>query len=257
MTILVSGGTGSLGQRVVDALEGAGADVRVLSRGKRAALPEHNGVQADLLLKEELGPALVGVQTVVHCAHDSSTPDNGIIGTTNLIEASKAAGVAHFVHIGIAGIETAADFPYYAVKLEEEQRLAASGVPYSILRAAQFHTLVHAIMMRLNKAPLFLYTPKGVVLRPIDIRTVADRLADIALGPPRGRCRDLVGPQTRPIESLARQWLMARGKRKIVIPFPSNSPGFKAFRALTHGDAETAGPDFGVWLAQNIRRVGR
>ncbi|WP_170850087.1 MULTISPECIES: NAD(P)H-binding protein [unclassified Beijerinckia] len=250
----MTGGTGALGRRVVDALERAGVEVRSLSRGEREPIPEHIGVQADLLSKEDLAAALVGIKTVVHCAHDSSTPDNSIAGTTNLIEACQAAGVRHFVYISIAGIDTAADFAYYAVKLEEERRIIASGLPYSILRAAQFHNLVHAILMRLNTAPMVMYVPRGVVLRPVDIRTVADRLADIAQGPPRKRCRDLVGPEQRPIESLARQWLRARGQWKIVFSLPSNSPGFKAFRELTLGEADKAGPDFALWLVENVKR---
>lgn len=257
MTILVTGGTGTLGRRVVDALEQTGAEVRSLSRGKRAPLQDHIGVEADLLSKDDLTAALAGVTTVIHCAHDSSTPDNSIAGTTNLLETCKAAGVGHFVYIGIAGIETSADFPYYAVKLEEERRIAASGIPYSILRAAQFHNLVHAVLTRLNTAPMLMYVPRGVVLRPVDIRTVADRLADLALGPPRGRCRDLVGPEERPLESLAKQWLRARGQWKIVFAFPSKAPGFKAFATLTRGDADKAGPDFALWLAENVQRPKR
>ena len=257
MTILVTGGTGTLGRRVVDALEQTGAEVRPLSRGKRAPLQDHIGVEADLLSKDDLTAALAGVTTVIHCAHDSSTPDNSIAGTTNLLETCKAAGVGHFVYIGIAGIETSADFPYYAVKLEEERRIAASGIPYSILRAAQFHNLVHAVLTRLNTAPMLMYVPRGVVLRPVDIRTVADRLADLALGPPRGRCRDLVGPEERPLESLAKQWLRARGQWKIVFAFPSKAPGFKAFATLTRGDADKAGPDFALWLAENVQRPKR
>jgi uncharacterized protein YbjT (DUF2867 family) len=260
MTILVTGGTGTLGQLVVVELARRDVAVRSFSRGLRGNNRFGVTVVGDLVSGEGLAEALEGVTTVVHCAHDSSAPDNSIAGAGNLLKASKAAAVAHFVYISIAGIEPASDFPYYAVKLEEERMvmdsgLGQDGLGWSILRSAQFCTLVHAVLTRLNKANFVMSVPRDITFRPIAVETVAHRLADIAMGPPQQRCRDLVGPQTRSLEDLAREWLHFRGRKKIVLPFPSSTPGFKAFRKLAHGDADEAGPDWTQWLLESMPRT--
>jgi uncharacterized protein YbjT (DUF2867 family) len=254
MTVLVTGGTGTLGQLVVVELARRDVAVRSFSRGLRGQNRFGETVIGDLVSGEGLAEALEGVTTVIHCAHDSSAPDNSITGAGNLLKASKAAGVTHFVYISIAGIEPAADFPYYGVKLEEERMVMDSGLGWSILRSAQFCTLVHAVLTRLNKANFVMSVPRDITFRPIAVETVAHRLADIAMGPPQQRCRDLVGPQTRSLEDLAREWLQFRGRKKIVLPFPSSTPGFKAFRKLAHGDADEAGPDWTQWLMESMPR---
>jgi len=254
MTVLVTGGTGSLGQLVVAELARRDVPVRSFSRGLRGQSRFGVTMIGDLVSGEGLAEALDGVRTVVHCAHDSSAPDNSIAGARNLLKASKAAGVEHFVYISIAGIEPAKDFPYYAVKLEEERLVMDSGIGWSILRAAQFYTLIHAILMRLNKGRFIMSVPREITFRPIAVETVARRLADIAMGPPQQRCRDIAGPEARKLEDLAREWLHFRGRRKIVMPFLSSSPGFKAFRKLEHGDADLAGPDWTQWLLESMPR---
>ncbi|MDF2115556.1 NAD(P)H-binding protein [Roseiarcaceae bacterium H3SJ34-1] len=255
MTILVTGGTGTLGQLVVVELARRGVAVRSFSRGLRGTNRFGVNVTGDLVAGEGLAEALEGVTTVIHCAHDSSAPDNAIKGLGNLLEASKTAGVAHFVYIGIAGIEPAADFPYYAVKLEEERMVMDSGLGWSILRSAQFCTLVHAILTRLNKGNFIMSVPRDITFRPIAVETVAHRLVDIAMGPPQQRCRDIAGPETRKLEDMAREWLFFRGRKKMVLLFPSSSPGFKAFRKLDHGDADQAGPDWTQWLLESMPRT--
>jgi uncharacterized protein YbjT (DUF2867 family) len=254
MTFLVTGGTGLLGELVVAELVRKGHTVRAFSRGMRGQTRYGVPAIGDLFSGEGLAEALEGVTTVVHCAHDSTAPDSSLAGCTNLLKASKAAGVTHVVYIGIVGIEPAADFPYYAVKLEEERMVMESGLGWSILRAAQFHSLIHAVLTRLNKGNFVMSVPREITFRPIAVETVAQRLADIALGPPQQRCRDLVGPQTRSLEDLAREWLQFRGRKKIVMPFPSSTPGFKAFRKLAHGDADEAGPDWTQWLSESMPR---
>ena len=251
---LVTGGTGTLGQLVVAELVRRDIAVRSFSRGLRGQNRFGVTMIGDLVSGEGLAEALDGVTTVIHCAHDSSAPDNSLAGAANLLKASKAAGVAHVVYISIAGIEPAADFPYYAVKLEEERMVMNSGIGWSILRAAQFYTLVHAVLTRLNKGNFVMSVPRDITFRPIAVETVAHRLADIAMGPPQQRCRDIAGPQTRSLEDLAREWLHFRGRRKIVMPFPSSTPGFKAFRKLEHGDADEAGPDWMQWLLESMPR---
>jgi uncharacterized protein YbjT (DUF2867 family) len=116
--ILVTGGTGSLGSRVVDRLTEAGENVRVMSRYRRA-----DTILGDLLTGEGLEEAVEGVNTIVHCASSSlrKTRQVDVDGTRRLLRAAERAGVSHLVFISIVGVERNPYFPYYRMKLETER----------------------------------------------------------------------------------------------------------------------------------------
>ncbi len=114
---LVTGGTGSLGSRVVDRLRDSGRDVRVLSRGGRAGT-----VQGNVLTGEGLEQSVDGIETMVHCASSPrKTRQIDIEGTERLLQAATRAGVSHFVFILIVGGDRNPHFPYYRMKLEAER----------------------------------------------------------------------------------------------------------------------------------------
>jgi uncharacterized protein YbjT (DUF2867 family) len=140
--ILVTGGTGTLGRIVVDHVLTAGADVRVLSRGRRPHHPDVEHVTGDVRSGDGLDAAVAGVDTIVACVDPIQ----------QLVDAAKRAGSPHLVYISIVGIDRV-PFPYYRHKLADEQLIAASGLPWTVLRATQFHDLIAVIMRMLAKRP--------------------------------------------------------------------------------------------------------
>src|SRR5258706_4722336 len=136
--ILVTGGTGTLGGHLVPLLRAGGHRVRVLSRHSRAAGDGVEYVAVDLFTGSGLDAALAGVRTVVHLA---GGPKGDDIATRNLVDAAKRAGtVNHFVLISVIGADCV-PIGYFARKLASEKTVAESGIPWTTLRAAQFHDL--------------------------------------------------------------------------------------------------------------------
>src|SRR5215210_2773888 len=137
--VLVTGGTGVLGRRVVELLGSAAVETRVLShRGVPGTTP------GDLSTGEGLDEAVRGIDTIVHCATSPFRRAHrvDVEGTRRLLEAAARAGVSHLVYISIVGIDLAESYPYYRVKLDAERVVEGSPLPYTILRATQFYDLV-------------------------------------------------------------------------------------------------------------------
>jgi uncharacterized protein YbjT (DUF2867 family) len=226
--VLVTGGTGSLGRRVVDRLRGPGYEVRTLSRGARGA----GVVRADLLTGEGLARALKGVDVLIHCASSPRKPrQTDVEGTERLLEAAGRAGVSHVVFVSIVGVDRNPHLPYYRAKLEAERIVERSPVPWTILRATQFHEFVLKQIRLLEHLPVMMM-PRGFLLQPMDIGEVADRMVALALSEPAGRVPDIGGPEVKTLPDLARSYLKATGRRRRVVEVPV--PG-KAARALREG----------------------
>jgi uncharacterized protein YbjT (DUF2867 family) len=143
--------------------------------------------------------------------------------------------------------------PYYRTKLAVEQVIRRSGLPYSILRATQFHDLLVFLFGYLAKLPVLLF-PAGIRVQPVDVRDVADRLVLLATGEPTGEVDDLGGPAVDSGLAFARQYLAATGRRKPVVGIPLPGKTMRGFRAggnLTpsHADGERSFSDF---LAENF-----
>ena len=212
--LLITGATGTLGRRVVDAALLAGHRVRALSRGNRtepAGVSWHRG---DLLANSGLGAAVAGVDTVIHCA-TQPTGDKDVVSTGHLIDAVRAAGVGHIVYVSIVGIDRI-PLPYYRTKLRVEELLAASGVGHSILRATQFHDLVERTFSAQRFSPV-LWALRGVRFQPVDTRDVAARLVELAGAEPAGRVPDIGGPGVHHHTELGRMYLTARSSRRLVV----------------------------------------
>ncbi|GLW91502.1 SDR family oxidoreductase [Actinokineospora globicatena] len=216
MSILVTGGTGVLGRQVVRALP----DARVLTRSG-------DGYRGDLLTGAGLEDALAGVTAVVHCATTLGRKD--VDATAALIAAAKRSGNPHLVYISIVGVDRI-PLPYYRAKLAAERLVEDSGLPYSILRATQFHDLIAKIF-----APqrLILFHP-AFAFQPVDTGTVATRLADLATGSAQGRVSDLGGPTVWTSRALAGQYLAATGRKAVRVPVWLPGRIFASYRAGYH-----------------------
>ncbi|MEW2398353.1 NAD(P)H-binding protein [Streptomyces sp. NPDC046862] len=229
-TILVTGGTGTLGRLVTERLRGKGHEVRVLSRRTQP-------YAVDL---RESGPgldaAVAGVDTIVHCA---STPRGGDEqAAANLIRAAHKAGVAHLLYISIVGVDRV-PFGYYRTKLAVEQQVERSGLGWTVLRATQFHDLLVTLFQALSKSPVILL-PAGVSDQPVAVAEVADRMAELAAGGPAGRVEDMGGPEVRTLRELAHAYLAATGRRRPIMNVPLAGQAYRDFRAGGHLTPERA-----------------
>jgi uncharacterized protein YbjT (DUF2867 family) len=223
--ILVTGGTGLLGSKVVDRLSEAGEGVRVMSRYRRA-----NTVCGDLATGERLEEAVEGVGTIVHCASSPIRPRQvDVKGTERLLRVANRAGVSHVVFISIVGVDRNPYYPYYRMKLETERIVEQSLVPWTILRATQFHEFVLRQIRLLELGPLAL-VPKGFLLQPIETGEVADRLVELALSAPAGRVPDVGGPQVKTFADLARSYQKVAGRRRRLVEVPVPGKIARAFR---------------------------
>jgi uncharacterized protein YbjT (DUF2867 family) len=229
MKVLVTGGTGVLGRQLVDRLEGR-ADVRILTR-KPADRP--GLVQGDLNTGEGLEAALDGVDVVAHCASaaDYRRPDRDVEQTSRLITAATPTR-PHIVYISIVGVDKI-PFGYYRAKLASEQLIEQSGLPWTTLRATQFHDLALLFLILLTKGPVAM-VPRGFRDQPVDAAEVADRLAELVLGPPAGRVPDMGGPEVLDAETMVRRYQELTGRRRPLLRLPMPGRVAAGFRAGHH-----------------------
>ena len=236
--ILVTGGTGTLGSHVVPLLRAAGRDVRVLSRHPRESGNGIEYVAGDLLDGEGIDRAVAGVSTLLHLA---GGPKGDDVATRNLVRAAAGAEVRHLVYISVIGADTV-PLGYFRAKLGAERAVAGSGLPWTVLRAAQFHDLVLTVAEKMAKLPV-VPVPGGLRFQPVDSREVAARLVDLALGRPVGRVADLAGPQVYGMGELVGSYLQARGKRRPMMPVRMPGKAGRAYRAGVN--LSLAGADIG------------
>jgi uncharacterized protein YbjT (DUF2867 family) len=226
-SILVTGGTGTLGRLVVHRLLGDGRQVRVLSRRPQPADDRnaYEWVTGDLRSGAGIDQAVTGADVIIHCA-TSARGDLRAAG--NLIDAARQAGGPHLIYISVVGVDRI-PFGYYRVKLEAERLIERSGLPFTIVRATQFHDLIVSMCLVQRWLPVLL-VPAGFSFQPVDVRDVADRLAGLATGPAAGRVPDLGGPDVRAVRELARRYLRASGRHRRVLPVRLPGRAFAAFR---------------------------
>jgi uncharacterized protein YbjT (DUF2867 family) len=208
--------------------------------------------RADLASGEGLSAAVEGVEAIIHSASDPRRAQEvDVGGTRRLTEAARLAGVAHLVYISIVGID---DIPYsyYRRKREAEEIIASSGVPYTNLRATQFHSLVDFLISKAARLPLVLPLPTDFKFQSVADAEVAARLVACLAEGPRGRV-EFGGPEVRTLGEMAATWLAAKGVRKRLVRLPL--PGVVAanFRAglNTTRDAERGTTRWREWLEQN------
>jgi uncharacterized protein YbjT (DUF2867 family) len=198
----------------------------VLSRSGRAGT-----VRGDLLTGEGLEQAVRGVDTIVHCASSPrKTRQIDVEGTDRLLRVAGRTGVSHVVYISIVGVDRNPYFPYYRMKLDTERVVERSTVPWTILRATQFHDFVLRILQLLERLPALMLIPKGFLLQPIDTGEAAGRLVEFALSGPAGRAPDIGGPEVRTFMELADAYLEATGRQRRLVEIPLPGKAARAFR---------------------------
>jgi uncharacterized protein YbjT (DUF2867 family) len=251
MTVAVVGGTGVLGALVVRELAARGDEVLALSRTPGETLPDgasHRRI--DLTTGDGLADGLAGVEVVVNAGN--SGPRNAapvlVDGTRRLLRAEVAAGVRHHVDVSIVGCDRV-PIGYYDVKVAQEEAVAAGDVPWSLLRATQFHGLLAWVFESAARGWL---SPRGSArLQPVDPTVVAERLAEMAHAAPGGRLPDVAGPQVLTLSELARAWSGAKRRTLLPLRIPMAGKIGRPVRegALCNPAAASGGPTFERWLA--------
>ncbi|HEY1409467.1 MAG TPA: NAD(P)H-binding protein [Promineifilum sp.] len=219
--LLVTGGTGVLGSQVVRRAAEAGWTVRSLSRGSKPAHPAGEWVQADLVTGQGVEEAVRGIDVIIHCASlfGREQPASAGEGSAPLLAAARRAGVANFIYTSIAGTDRS-HYGYYLLKTAEEKALASSGVPHTIIRLTQFHSLVETVLGSLSRR-FGQLSPCGWRFQPLAPEDAADLLIELAKQPAAGRAPDAGGPEIRTLDSLAESWMEITGARKRLIHLPS------------------------------------
>lgn len=222
--ILVTGGTGGLGRRVVQRLRTRGRAVRVLSRRPHEPVDGIEYVVGDLARDEGVNAAVAGAAVVVHCAGVGKIKED-TAQAQNLVRAAKRADVRHLASVSVVGadripVRSALDrsmFAYFASQRAKEVVVAESGLPWTNLRATQFHDGFILVMVQgMSKLPV-VPLPAGFRFQPVDADEVAENLVDLALGEPVGQAPDIAGPKIYEADYLFRSYLETIGKRRAIL----------------------------------------
>jgi uncharacterized protein YbjT (DUF2867 family) len=220
-SILVTGGTGTLGRLVVLHLRESVSEVRVLTRRERAPEPGVRFITGDLLTGAGIDEAVRGVDAIVHCAGNMKG-DPAM--TRTLVDAARKAGAPHLVFISVVGTDRIPvvgvgrlSFAYFRAKREAEEIVATSGLPWTTLRATQFYDLFLIVGKAVAKLPLAPFAA-GFRFQPVDADEVAARLVSLAQGEPAGLVPDLGGPRVYRMSDLVRSYLRAVHRRRVLLP---------------------------------------
>jgi len=213
MKIVVIGGAGVLGSKVVQKLRDHGHD----------AIPASPRTGVNTLTGEGLADALTGADVVVDVANSPSFDDDPVMefftkSTTNLVAAAKSAGVGHYVAVSIVGCDELPESGYLRAKVAQEKLITESELPYSIVGATQFAEFADAITASLTVGDE-VRVPDALI-QPIAAEDLADEVARVAEGKPLGGIENIGGPDKISFEQLARESLARQGDDKPVIVAP-------------------------------------
>jgi uncharacterized protein YbjT (DUF2867 family) len=252
MKIVVIGGTGLIGSKLVSSLRERGHDVL-------AASPK-TGVNT--ITREGLAKALDGADVVVDVANAPVWEDQAVLeffetSGRNLLAAEAAAGVGHHVALSIVGSERLPDTGYFRAKLAQEDLIKASAIPYTILRATQFFEFVGGIAQSATVGDEIRLSP--ALIQPIAAEDVALALADVAVAPPANGTVEVAGPEALPLDELVRRFLLATKDTRKVVPdvHARYFGGLLSDRTLTpEADPRIGAIRFEDWLGQSTAQAG-
>jgi uncharacterized protein YbjT (DUF2867 family) len=250
MKIVVIGGTGLIGKKVVTNLRQHGHEV--------VAASPSSGVNT--VTGEGLAQALAGAQVVVDVANAPSWEDNAVLAFfetsgRNLLAAEAAAGVGHHVALSVVGTDRLLASGYFRAKMAQEKLIKASPIPYTIVRATQFFEFVSGIAQSATEGQTVRLPP--VLMQPIAADDVGAVVAEVALAKPLNGTLELAGPEPIRQDELVRQFLNATGDTRTVITDPKAlySGITVNDQSLTPGDNPRIGPTrFEDWLRRSIRQ---
>ncbi|QKH35316.1 SDR family oxidoreductase [Achromobacter pestifer] len=247
MKILVIGGTGLIGSKLVNLL---------VERGHEAiAASPATGVNT--MTGEGLDAALVGVDTVVDVANSPSFEDRAVLeffqtSGRNLLAAEARAGVRHHVALSVVGTQRLAESGYFRGKIAQEALIVAAGIPYTIVHSTQFFEFLGGIVQSGAEGAQVRLSPAYV--QPIASDDVARAMADATLAPPVNGIVEIAGPERVRLAELVQRYMAKIGDTRSV----QADPGARYFGALLDDDTLVpgAGPrlgeiDFETWFSRS------
>ena len=248
MRIAVAGATGRIGRLTIAALDGAGHQAVPLSRS--------TGV--DVYTGDGLSDALRGTDALIDVINNTSQDETEIVdffGTTtkNLLAAEEQAGMRHHVLLSIVGLDHNHRAPHYAGKREQERLVASGPVPWSIVRATQFHDFAAMVAGWTERDGTATIAP--LLVQPIAQGDVAAALAEVATSAPLGTRVDIAGPETQDLVDMARRTYAARGQDIRLVPTWRGTfgPDMAGEVLLPGKDARLGKTTFDDWLAAGAR----
>lgn len=247
MKIVVIGGTGLIGSKLVKSLSERGHEAV-------AAAPS-TGV--DSITREGLAAAMDGADVVVDVANAPSWEDQAVLeffqtSTRNLLAAEAAAGVRHHVALSIVGCERLPENGYFRAKVAQEAIIKASSIPYTLVRATQFFEFVGGIAQAATVADEVRLSP--ALIQPMASADVAAALLEVVLAAPANDTVEVAGPEAMPLDELVRRFLRLTGDARTVVA-DVHARYFGAElddQSLTPGSAARLGKTrFEDWLARS------
>ena len=213
MRIVVVGGTGHIGSRLVTALEECNQDVVVASRS--------SGV--DTITGEGLAEALDGAQIVVDVSNSPTIQDDIALdffmtSGRNLLAAERTAGIQHHVTLSVVGTDRLPESGYFRAKMAQENLVRASRIPYTILRSTPFFEYLTGIVESAADGNVLRLSPAPI--QPIAADDVVVALRDVTMGRPQNREVEIVGPDRYGLDELAEQILAANEDPRRIIADP-------------------------------------
>lgn len=253
MKIVVIGGTGLIGRKLVHDLRKQGHEV--------VAASPSSGVNT--LTGEGLAEALTGADVVVDVANSPSFEDKASMefferSGRNLLAAEAAAGVRHHVALSVVGTDRLLAMGYFRAKLVQENLIKASGIAYTIVRATQFFEFAGAIGQSATQGPTVRLPP--ALMQPIASDDVAAALADVATSEPNNGTVEIAGPELIRMDEFVRRFLAASKDTRQVRTDPQ--AGYFGIpvndRTLMPGDDPKLGPThFEAWLSSQSPAAAR
>ncbi|MEW9617899.1 SDR family oxidoreductase [Shinella sp. S4-D37] len=251
MKIVVIGGTGLIGAKLVTDLKRRG----------HAVLAASPNTGVNTITREGLSAALDAAEVVVDVANAPVWEDQAVLdffetSGRNLLAAEAAAGVRHHVALSIVGSERLPHNGYFRAKVAQENLIKASGIAYTIVRATQFFEFVDGIARSATIGNEIRLSP--ALIQPMASDDVVAALAEVALAPPVNGTVEVAGPEALPLDELVRRFLRGTGDPRTVVADirARYFGGLLSDRSLTPGDDARIGTvGFDAWLARERARL--
>ena len=244
MKIVVIGGTGLIGSKLVGKLDERGHD----------AIPAAPNTGVNTLTGEGLSEALEGAQVAVDVSNSPDWDDQAVMhffqtSSRNLLAAEAAAGVGHHVALSVVGTDRLTESGYFRAKLAQEELIEGSSIPYSIVHATQFFEFMNGIADQATDGNAVRLPP--VLIQPMAADDVASAVAQVAIAQPLNGIAEIAGPEQFRLDELIRRALTARNDPRQVTTDP-HAPYYGiavSQRTLLPGDhAQIGNTRFDDWL---------
>ena len=248
MKLVIIGGTGLIGSRLVTALREHG----------HTALPASPDTGVNTITREGLSAALDGADVVVDVSNSPSLEDVAALdfftrSTTNLLEAAAAAGVRHHVALSVVGTDRLAQSGYFRAKIAQEMLIERSPIPYTVVHATQFFEFVRSIANAATDGITVRLAP--VLVQPMAAADVARAVARIATGEPRNAIVEIAGPEQFRLDAFVRHGLDSWNDPRHVIADPTAryfGAELSARTLVPDADALLGATTFDDWLRHAI-----